>query len=631
MIRAAFLLLAPLLLVLAACNDSSTPTPPTPTEERAVSTPAPAAPIPSLDLPSNDPIALAARYRKTDGPAATSKPFGGEPMLGSTRAFVVSRITGAAISRDAPPETVTVSATLHAISPHAYFYADDAIEPDREELQSAADKFEATAWPQITAAFGEPLSPGVDGDPRIIVLQADLGGAVGGYFSGDDAYLRAVRPQSNEAEMVYLDRTLRPGGNTFNSVLAHELQHLIHHANDRSEDAWVNEGMSEAALVIAGGARTSLSRFGSSPETQLNDWPSTRTRPHYGAGAAFFGYVAHQLGREAILGEIAREPADSVAGVERFVSSASPSSSFRAMFADWIVANIVNLDEGPYANPSPLETHVQYELAPGDVADSEAHQFGTDYYALTDIYGEEVGDFILRFHGDASVNVLPAAAHDEGPVWWSNVGDAIDATLTYGIDLTGAEEPALEFRSWYEIEPWYDFGYVSVSADAGATWEALPTEHTITDDPVQVALGAGIFGRSGGDEEAAWVDDRVDLEQFAGQDILLRFEYVTDGSTHGRGWAVRDIHLEGAASERAVAPDAAGWMQLDAPIPQEYIVRLILTMEDGTVDVRDIALDDARSGDLPFNSDGVRDAVVAIAGATVGTTNTAPYRIELSR
>ena len=49
--------------------------------------------------------------------------------------------------------------------------------------QAAADQFEASVWPKVTAAFGEPLTPGVDGDPRIIVLQSDLGGGVGGYFS----------------------------------------------------------------------------------------------------------------------------------------------------------------------------------------------------------------------------------------------------------------------------------------------------------------------------------------------------------------------------------------------------------------------------------------------------------------
>ena len=58
-------------------------------------------------------------------------------------------------------------------------------------------------------------------------------------------------------------------------------------------------------------------------------------------------------------------------------------------------------------------------------------------------------------------------------VLWSNKGDDIDTTLTYSVDLTQATDPVLTFSTWYDIEPWYDFGYVSVSADGGATWEAL--------------------------------------------------------------------------------------------------------------------------------------------------------------
>ena len=33
-------------------------------------------------------------------------------------------------------------------------------------------------------------------------------------------------------------------------MLAHELQHLIHQRNDADEEAWVNEGLSEAALLL---------------------------------------------------------------------------------------------------------------------------------------------------------------------------------------------------------------------------------------------------------------------------------------------------------------------------------------------------------------------------------------------
>ena len=646
--RAAVFLSTAFAFALAACDDGSGPTPaatqtpaaPSPTATAATHTPGPD-PGALIDTrgapPDNDPIALAARYRKTAGLAPAAKPFAGEPALGSSREFIISRITGATLSHSAPPEIVAVAATLQAVTAHAYFYTDDAIEADPPAVRAAADMFEASVWPVVTGVFGEPDIPGVDGDPRIIVLQGDLGGGVGGYYSGDDGYLKAVRPLSNEAEMVYLDRTLRPGGAAFNVVLAHEFQHLIHHRNDEGEESWVNEGLSETALLLAGGVGSTIDRFASSPETQLNAWDSEgSSQTHYGAAAAFLRYAADrvgqdQAGRDAILGEIARQAADGPAGIDALLASRAPALSFRALFADWIAANVLGLPEGPYASPSrPVEAQVQYELAAGDSTDGEAHQFGTDYYALTGVY--DGSEYVLRFRGKSEVAVLPSPALDEGPVWWSNTGDGIDTTLTYQARLGDGAGVSLSFRTWYDIEPWYDFGYVSVSADGGATWEALPGEHTTTDDPVQVAVGPGRYGASAGEDEPEWVDERIDLSRFAGQDVLIRLEYVTDGGAHGRGWAVRDVRLDGGGSSHiaTASPEAAGWVSIDRRLAQTYIVRLILRLDDGTAEVRDVPLDATRSGELRFSTAGVVDAVVAIAGSTEGTEELAPYTVELA-
>jgi hypothetical protein len=159
----------------------------------------------------------------------------------------------------------------------------------------------------------------------------------------------------------------------------------------------------------------------------------------------------------------------------------------------------------------------------------------------------------------------------------------------------------------------------------------LPSGLTTTDDPIQIALGPARSGISGGGELAAWQDERVDLSRFAGQRVLLRFEYVTDGGTHGRGWAIRDLRLDLDDSPVELPqPRAEGWVPLEAPLPQDYIVRLILTREDGSIDVRDIPLDDARHGEVVLGTAGVTDAVLVVAGATEGTNEAAPYEIELN-
>ena len=582
-------------------------------------------------LPENDPADLAARFGKTEGRAPAAKPFEGEPALGSSRPFIVQRISGAAYAGTAPPQNVTITATLAAVSRHAYFYVDDALGFDPAAARQAAEDFDTSVWPAVTNAFGEPAIPGVDGDPRIFILQADLGGAVGGYYSGDDAYLRSVRPASNEAEIVYLDRTLRMGSASFNVVVAHELQHLVHARLDGSEEAWINEGLSEVALGLAGGAMSSVDSFAARPDTQLNTWLTENSAAHYGAGAAFTRYLADRFGGDAVLRAIVSAGGDGAAGIDEYLGTIDPALTFRDVVADWIAANVLNRAAGRFGNASaPVDVNVQYELAPGAPASGEASQFGTDYY---EIDGLGSGEYIVRFDGAEDVAVLPASAFERGAVLWSNAEDELDTKLTLPLDLRGAVAPALTFKTWFDIETWYDWGYVAVSTDGGDTWTALAGAHTRADDPVLVAYGPGYSGISGGGDEPVWVDERVDLSAYGGQEVLLRFEYVTDGATHGEGWAIDDVAVsEGVFVDPDGTDDAwhfDGWVRVAVPLRQEWIVRLIGERADGEPVVLDAELQRPGSGELRFLADGLLDPVLAIAGATEGTRQRAPYTVEL--
>ncbi|MEX0750791.1 MAG: hypothetical protein WD359_08270, partial [Dehalococcoidia bacterium] len=321
------------------------------------------------------------------------------------------------------------------------------------------------------------------------------------------------------------------------------------------------------------------------------------------------------------------------AGIDEFLAGVAGVPSFRDVFADWISANALDRVEGPYGNPgSPLDLRIEDTLAPGDRIDAEATQFGTDYYlfeALEDV------PHTLRFEGSSEVAILPTTSPAGGPMLWSNAQDDVDTTLTRAIDLTDATTPALTFRTWFKIEPWYDWGYVAVSTDGGNTWRALAGANTTDDDPVEVAYGPGYTDTSGGADVAEWVDERISLAEFAGQRILLRFEYVTDGSTHGDGWAVDDIAIEGTGLTDLDGTDPDwdfdGWVRIDRALPQTWIVRLIAEGSDGEPVVLDARISPGGTGTLTFDTVGLQDVVVAVAASTEGTTQRAPYSIELLR
>jgi hypothetical protein len=129
------------------------------------------------------------------------------------------------------------------------------------------------------------------------------------------------------------------------------------------------------------------------------------------------------------------------------------------------------------------------------------------------------------------------------------------------------------------------------------------------------------------------VEESVSLAQYAGQRVLLRFEYVTDGSTHGEGWAIDNVAVAGGVLENTESDgegwDAEGWVPVDEPLPQEWIVRLVAESADGVPVVIDAAIDGG-AGELRFDATGLRDVVLAIAGATEGTIEPAPYSVELT-
>lgn len=119
----------------------------------------------------------------------------------------------------------------------------------------------------------------------------------------------------------------------------------------------------------------------------------------------------------------------------------------------------------------------------------------------------------------------------------------------------GAASLELRFKSWYEIEKDYDYGYVQVSTDGGDTWTNLPSlEGTTTNtNPNSNNRGEGItcVSSAQGDPscgvvaypEPAFITDRFNLNAFIGQDFILRWAYSTDPGLAMRGWVIDDIEL----------------------------------------------------------------------------------------
>jgi hypothetical protein len=130
------------------------------------------------------------------------------------------------------------------------------------------------------------------------------------------------------------------------------------------------------------------------------------------------------------------------------------------------------------------------------------------------------------------------------------------------------------------------------------------------------------------------VEESIDLTAYAGEKVLVRFEYITDEGTHRPGWAIDDISVpelnfsDNAESAGAWVP--LGFQRLAGPLQQGFVVQLIET-RNGVTQVRSVALDDSNRATVSLAEGGMgpEEAVLVVSAVTDGTTEPASYRYSI--
>ncbi len=142
--------------------------------------------------------------------------------------------------------------------------------------------------------------------------------------------------------------------------------------------------------------------------------------------------------------------------------------------------------------------------------------------------------------------------HSGDAMWWSGQdGDWGDWRLTRTIDVP-ATDPKFWMWNNYVIEADWDFGFVEVSTDGGASWaeqrvfDANGVEVSTPEgypDPNGNLAGFGNkrYGLTGSSE--GWRHDYVDLSAFAGQQVQVRLRVATDAAFLERGWFADDFSV----------------------------------------------------------------------------------------
>ncbi len=209
-------------------------------------------------------------------------------------------------------------------------------------------------------------------------------------------------------------------------------------------------------------------------------------------------------------------------------------------------------------------------------------------------------------------------------------------TLTRAFDFRGVNEAiVLDYWIWYDIEEGWDYLYLEVSQDEGQTWRILNTPSGTEEDPSGTSFGWAYSGTSGGGDQPAWIREMVDLSAYAGEEILLRFEYITDTAVHGEGLLLDDLAIEAINYLEGFESGEAGWqpagfVRLFNQLPQTY--RLALVEMGSEVRVREVVLDESQQGEIEFTlGQAYEEAVLVVIATSRHTWQTAPYRFEVVR
>jgi immune inhibitor A len=539
---------------------------------------------------------------------------------------------------NAAGDEIEVKAELRHITPHFYMIFEEGTTASDANIAAAAERIENEIYPTSRRVFGEEWSPGVDGDPHIIILNmAELGDSYG-EFSSDDECPLALCDYSNGHEMIYIGlEDLRVGTNEYLAVVAHELQHLIGYNTDGSESGWVGEGLSVLSELINGYpelASGPVVDFFDDPDLQLNQWPAPDEDdwPNYGASYLFALYLYERFG-EPFIHDWTRQPHDDMTGVEATLA-AHTGLSLNQVFGEWAVANLVDdtqVEGGQFGYRQEdvpaidfTKTHTSYPVSES----ATVHQFAADYVRFN-----ADQDLHIIFQGDTRVPLLPAAAHSGSRFWWSNRLEASAASLQTELDLSGLSNPTARFWTWFDTEPDYDVVMVQVSDDQGQSWTIVDGRHSQSDQWWE-HIYTGTSG-SGGSPE--WVEEEIDLRRWAGESIVLRIQYITDPSFNRAGLALDDFVLDsdqGVQRQDDFESGAPGWEALgfvhaNADVRQSWSVHLV-TLEGEPV-IHPLALDGDNRGAIDVAASGERlQAILVVAATAPFSREWANYRYEVS-
>ncbi len=394
----------------------------------------------------------------------------------------------------------------------------------------------------------------------------------------------------------------------YEGVFAHEYQHLLRSYVDPAESTWQNEGTSDAAIVLTGygdptapiddihfdshiqcfqgflGVQTDANpnpRDGG-PENSLNLW-GDQSFDHeseilcdYGAAYSYLLWLADTYG-DAILTRLHNDAANQgFDAVQAALDDEAPGTTVDETIDAWLATMALDrqIDAGAGLSGGDaamyqvdrLNAAVNWDTT--DTYDTPgAPPNGGDFVRLRDSAGAylpaaEVNS--IDFQGATALPPLditwevdptpPSGA--SGPALYSTDADNRNDVIVQDVAVPSGS-PELTFNAAWDLETTFDFAYAQVTTDGGDSYTSLECTDTV-DDTAGDNVGPGFGpGYNGFNDAPSFAPQTCDLTAYAGQTVGLAFRYYSDANTHGAGFWVDDVAIDGTVISDGST--LAGW------------------------------------------------------------------------
>ena len=413
---------------------------------------------------------------------------------------------------------------------------------------------------------------------------------------------------------------------------------MVEFTYDQNDWDWAVEGSAMLAEDLLGAPQDGIGRanqYLNRPDQQLNRWSDSNTIPHYGQGYLLNRYIFNRLGAD-LYKQFATHPDQAFEAITAVAQANNLDLTGQQIWLDWLVAQVIHSRPNAdpiYALPQGTNVPAFGQLGSGSAEETTVSQYAADSYLINASQNEEV---TLRFTGTTHTPLLNVQPRSGEQMWVANRTNQSQAQLTRTFDLSQVNQATLHYSVYRDIEQGYDFAYTSISVDGGLTWQGLEGAEmdgiAPFDDPSNDALTERFY--TGRNNSAIWFDEQIDLSPYAGQEIAIRFEYITDPILTFEGLAIDNIAIPEIGFVDDVEGDSNGWeangfVQATGYLPQIWQLQLI-TFDNEAPQVIQVELDEMNTAELTLTiSDPTNPPVLIISASSPMTLQPAHYRLTI--